>query len=90
MGSRALNRRKYTFSISQQGCLWFNDQRLRCFPPDDFYFLNVVGLLVEKEQGGCGEKIRRRREKIVLKNLGRLWGNVVLPDERIKDNGARE
>lgn len=63
---------------------------LRGFPPDDSYFFYVVGVLVEKEQRGCLEKMQRRGERVVLRNMGRLWGNVVLPEERIKDSGAGE
>lgn len=47
-------------------------------------------MLVEKEQESCLEKMGRRAERVVLRNIGRLWGNVVLPEERIKGSVAGE
>ena len=38
----------------------FSDQKLMCFPPDGSYFLNIVGLLVEKSRDVV--EIEKRRE----------------------------
>jgi len=38
----------------------FSDQKLMCFPPDGSYFLNIVGLLVEKSREVV--EIEERRE----------------------------
>lgn len=43
----------------------------------------------EKKQGGCRKRIWRRGERAVLRNMGGLLGNIVLPEGRIKDSRVR-
>lgn len=64
--------------------------RAEGFATDDSCFLNILGLLVEKDQEGCLEKMGRRAERLVLRDMGRLWGTVALPEERIKGSVAGE
>ena len=55
----------YTYSTVGKGeryagCLMFSDHRLTGFPLDGSYFLNIVGLLVEKSR----EAVERRYREV--------------------------
>lgn len=50
-----------------------------------------MGLLIEKDQEGYREEeTLRRGARVSLRNLGGLWGSVVLPEDKIKDSGLRK
>lgn len=90
MGSRALGRRMYTLSIFVRGKV-YRFRKVQ-WPEAERVFIWWL-LFSECSRFACWESreyVEKRWERVVLRNTGRLWGNVVLPEERIKDSEARE